>query len=151
MKLDRFAKQTHRRGVLAAITGALALPFTTKAQSITCSPRGGGCTLFVPCCGNVRCIQTSPLNPNSGVCGGVLRQSSAAPVLTSPSSGGSGGGLTPAIRPDVSNLAGPGRVNCGDFECQEEAQAFLDADPSDPEGLDDDDDGIACETLPRCG
>ena len=35
--------------------------------------------------------------------------------------------------------------NCGDFGSQEEAQAELDADPSDPNGLDADDDGEACE------
>jgi hypothetical protein len=42
-------------------------------------------------------------------------------------------------------------LNCGDFTYQEEAQAVLDADPSDPNRLDEDDpaaDGIACESLP---
>lgn len=43
-------------------------------------------------------------------------------------------------------------LNCDDFATQEEAQAVLDADPSDPNGLDgDDDDGLACETLPSGG
>lgn len=37
--------------------------------------------------------------------------------------------------------------NCDDFASQEAAQEFLDLDPSDPEGLDSDDDGIACEEL----
>ena len=41
--------------------------------------------------------------------------------------------------------------NCDDFATQEEAQAVLDADPSDPNGLDADDDGIACEDLPSGG
>lgn len=41
-------------------------------------------------------------------------------------------------------------LNCDDFSSQEEAQAVLDADPSDPHGLDgNDDDGLACEGLPR--
>lgn len=39
-------------------------------------------------------------------------------------------------------------LNCADFATQPEAQAVLDADPSDPHGLDADGDGIACETLP---
>lgn len=39
-------------------------------------------------------------------------------------------------------------LNCDDFATQEEAQAELDADPSDPHGLDADADGIACEGLP---
>ena len=38
--------------------------------------------------------------------------------------------------------------NCSDFQTQEEAQAVLDQDPSDPNRLDEDDDGIACESLP---
>lgn len=41
--------------------------------------------------------------------------------------------------------------NCDDFATQEEAQAVYDADPSDPHGLDRDNDGIACESLPRAG
>jgi hypothetical protein len=42
-----------------------------------------------------------------------------------------------------------GDLNCDDFATQEDAQAELDADPSDPNGLDGyDDDGIACESLP---
>ncbi|MTD52866.1 excalibur calcium-binding domain-containing protein [Amycolatopsis pithecellobii] len=39
--------------------------------------------------------------------------------------------------------------NCSDFQYQEDAQAVLDADHSDPNGLDRDKDGIACETLPH--
>ncbi len=36
--------------------------------------------------------------------------------------------------------------NCGGFATQEEAQAVLNADPSDPNGLDLDFDGVACES-----
>lgn len=36
-------------------------------------------------------------------------------------------------------------LNCGDFDSQAEAQAVLDKDPSDPHGLDRDNDGEACE------
>jgi hypothetical protein len=40
--------------------------------------------------------------------------------------------------------------NCSDFTYQEEAQAVLDADPSDPNNLDgNDNDGVACESLPH--
>jgi Excalibur calcium-binding domain len=38
-------------------------------------------------------------------------------------------------------------LNCSDFASQEEAQAELDRDPSDPYNLDADNDGIACEEL----
>ena len=39
-------------------------------------------------------------------------------------------------------------LNCSDFATQQQAQAEYDRDPSDPNGLDRDDDGIACETRP---
>ena len=42
-------------------------------------------------------------------------------------------------------------LNCSDFATQQEAQAEYDRDPSDPNGLDRDDDGIACETRPSGG
>src|SRR5215218_5141665 len=38
-------------------------------------------------------------------------------------------------------------LDCADFDTQQEAQAELNQDPSDPNGLDADDDGIACEEL----
>lgn len=41
--------------------------------------------------------------------------------------------------------------NCPDFHFQEEAQAVLDADRTDPNHLDQDHDGIACESLPHRG
>ncbi|EME59996.1 excalibur calcium-binding domain-containing protein [Amycolatopsis decaplanina] len=42
-------------------------------------------------------------------------------------------------------------LDCRDFRYQEDAQAVLDKDRSDPHRLDDDNDGIACETLPKRG
>lgn len=35
--------------------------------------------------------------------------------------------------------------DCRDFASQSEAQAVLRADPTDPNGLDDDEDGVACD------
>jgi hypothetical protein len=43
------------------------------------------------------------------------------------------------------------RLNCEDFDSQDEAQAVLDRDPSDPNNLDADNDGMACDTLPSGG
>ncbi|GLY36576.1 calcium-binding protein [Amycolatopsis sp. NBRC 101858] len=40
-------------------------------------------------------------------------------------------------------------LNCKNFQYQEEAQAVLDATPGDPNNLDSDHDGIACESLPH--
>jgi endonuclease YncB( thermonuclease family) len=52
----------------------------------------------------------------------------------------------------VGGLPQTGRdLDCSDFTYQEEAQAVLDADPSDPNGLDRDRDGFACESLPSMG
>jgi uncharacterized membrane protein YgcG len=42
-------------------------------------------------------------------------------------------------------------LDCGDFPNQQQAQAELDKDRSDPHGLDGDNDGIACEDLPDGG
>jgi hypothetical protein len=41
--------------------------------------------------------------------------------------------------------ASPLDIDCSDSVPQAEEQAILDADPSDPNGLDEDNDGIACE------
>lgn len=40
-------------------------------------------------------------------------------------------------------------LNCADFQFQEDAQAHLQGHPDDPDRLDADNDGIACEHLPR--
>ena len=43
-------------------------------------------------------------------------------------------------------------LNCDDFDTQQEAQAVYNQDPSDPNGLDgNDNDGIACESLASGG
>lgn len=41
------------------------------------------------------------------------------------------------------------RTDCSDFTYQEDAQAVLERDRSDPHNLDGDNDGIACEDLAR--
>jgi len=47
-----------------------------------------------------------------------------------------------ALRSDTANY-----LNCSDFASHEAAQAVLEADRSDPHGLDQDRDGVACERL----
>lgn len=49
----------------------------------------------------------------------------------------------------ASSPAQAGDLDCSDFATQEEAQENL--APGDPDGLDADSDGIACETLPQGG
>jgi LPXTG-motif cell wall-anchored protein len=54
--------------------------------------------------------------------------------------------------PAMAQSGADGGFNCVDFPDQESAQLFLDSDPSDPEGLDADGDGLACEDeLPSSG
>jgi hypothetical protein len=42
-------------------------------------------------------------------------------------------------------------LDCSDFRSQKDAQAVLDRNPRDPNNLDPDNDGVACERLPRRG
>jgi len=53
--------------------------------------------------------------------------------------------------PAVFAAPSPDLYDCSDFTYQEEAQAILDQDPSDPYGLDRDNDGKACDRLPSRG
>ena len=62
-----------------------------------------------------------------------------------------GGGVAQPAAPTTTQYDQPetptqGDLDCIDFASQIEAQATYDADPSDPNGLDADDDGIACES-----
>lgn len=64
---------------------------------------------------------------------------------------GIGGGCEIEPTPEPATPApapGGADLDCSDFATQEEAQAVLNADPSDPNRLDAEGDGIACETLP---
>lgn len=45
-------------------------------------------------------------------------------------------------------LAQSDDLDCADFDSQADAQAELRSDPTDPNGLDAEDDGVACETYP---
>lgn len=153
VNIDRFARQTHRRGFLAALT-ALAIPATARtvgAQFARCSPRGGGCTLTIDCCGNVKCYRDL-LNPNSGICGGVRLQD-GGPAFILPSSGGGSGNRSRGSGARLTNEQliarydrnRSGDIDCGDFDDRSEAQALHDAYPDNTWRLDGDGDGIACE------
>lgn len=51
--------------------------------------------------------------------------------------------------PAMAGTAAAADRDCTDFATQEQAQAVLDQDRSDPNHLDSDHNGVACETLPR--
>ena len=53
-----------------------------------------------------------------------------------------------AVAVPMSGAALAQDLDCSAFATQEEAQAEFTANPGDPHSLDDDNDGIACETLP---
>jgi len=75
--------------------------------------------------GSIGCVEVPPTVPTS---------TPAPPTPTAE-------GPTPTVAPeDV--------FDCDDFAYQEDAQAVLNADPSDPNNLDPEGDGIACNTLP---
>ena len=54
---------------------------------------------------------------------------------------------TAALSSSFTGSASAADLNCSDFATQAQAQATYDANPADPNNLDQDDDGIACETL----
>jgi hypothetical protein len=58
-----------------------------------------------------------------------------------------GAGDEPSDEPPAEDAPAGDQYDCSDFAAQEEAQAELAADPSDPSGLDADSDGAACEEL----
>lgn len=60
-------------------------------------------------------------------------------------------GCEPDPDPTKPPAGGGDDLDCSDFATQEDAQAELDKDPSDPHDLDRDGDGIACEALPSGG
>ncbi|RBY80551.1 hypothetical protein DQ238_08160 [Geodermatophilus sp. TF02-6] len=56
--------------------------------------------------------------------------------------------VTAALSLGSTGTASAADLNCSDFTTQAEAQASFDSTPGDPNDLDRDDDGIACESLP---
>ncbi len=61
---------------------------------------------------------------------------------------GIGGGCAAESTPTATPSPSFQDRDCADFDSQAEAQEVLDDDPSDPNGLDGDYDGVACEDLP---
>jgi LPXTG-motif cell wall-anchored protein len=132
------ATTTNSGGVPYSAAGAATV--TDPAYSVPAIPAG-----TEGCAGNDSVINLALGLPGTG---GVTIAMSTDPVLT-----GAGVVPTSTIPPTTTTAAAQGgqSVNCPDFPNQEAAQAELNRDPSDPNGLDDDNDGIACESLPSSG
>lgn len=56
--------------------------------------------------------------------------------------------LAAAVSFPLAGVAAAQELDCTDFQTQAQAQAVYDQDPGDPNELDRDKDGEACETLP---
>ena len=56
--------------------------------------------------------------------------------------------LTAGMSYPLAGVALAQDLDCADFSTQAQAQAVLNQDPSDPNRLDTDNDGVACEGLP---
>ena len=89
--------------------------------------------------------QEQAVNAGLGIWGLTAEQQ----ALQNERGNGIGGGCV-AAPPEAESAPAPGGadLDCADFATQEEAQAELDADPSDPNGLDADGNAVACESLP---
>ncbi len=75
---------------------------------------------------------------------------SPTPTLTATPSPIPAPTATPHSDFDPQQYIGKGNAyNCSHFDYQWQAQAVLEADPSDPNRLDSNDDGVACESLPK--
>ncbi|MEU9390389.1 excalibur calcium-binding domain-containing protein [Streptomyces sp. NPDC048324] len=57
--------------------------------------------------------------------------------------------LVATVGPAAAAAHAQSDLDCSDFVFQEDAQAVFNSDPSDPNRLDADNDGIACEDLPH--
>ena len=84
-------------------------------------------------------VPGSPAAPVATVAGEAASQAAVVPTPTSALPVG----FDPAFYLGKGNA-----FNCTDFKSQSQAQAVLRADPGDPNGLDTDGDGIACESNP---
>jgi len=77
----------------------------------------------------------------------TVRNESGTPAWSPSGSSAPNSGLRPGFGPQA-YLGQADRYDCASFQSQAEAQAVLRADPTDPNRLDPDRDGIACESSP---
>lgn len=91
-------------------------------------------------------LATAPATPLSAHSGGTDANGCHAGSKPYHCHGGGGGGSSTRSTP-LYGGASAGDLDCGDFSSWEEAQEALEDDYSDPNGLDGDGDGVACEAL----
>ncbi len=135
-------------GLVAFADPALAQPSTTSTTTAVTAPP------LAPTPAQTPTTLVEPLAPTPAQTPTTLVEPLAPTPARTPTTVVEPLAPTPAIPPVL--VARPRLVaqvdarNCPDFTYQEDAQAVFDADPSDPNNLDgNDNDGIACEDLPR--
>ena len=117
--------RTDRQGEVTVTTDGVSYRVETEESGIA-GPR-------VP----VEGAESSPAPP--------LSPEASPEAAPAPATGSAPGYVT---GPDSTVELPQGDLDCGDFATREEAQAVLDANPDDPNYLDGDGDGEACESLP---
>jgi len=136
--------------VTALLAALLLLPATALAQDLDCSA-------FSTQPEAQAVLDADPSDPNGldGDDDGIACESlpSGGSVLPTPPAAQEPVAEAPPAeeQPVAAQAAAQDVLNCSDFDYQEDAQAELARDPDDPNGLDGDDDGIACEDLPSRG
>ncbi len=94
--------------------------------------------------------QPSEVPPPAPVAAPVVIEPTVRPIPTTiPAPVAAGPTVAPSGYDTARYLGQGDRYNCGDFTSQAYAQAVLRADPSDPNKLDTERDGIACESRPN--
>jgi hypothetical protein len=142
----------HRRTVLLGLALAAALPLSACAGTDTATTKTASVDSWGP--------SATPTSSAPTPLATAMPEATGSPAYVAPED------VTPSAdpSPDYSSSYGSGSgssgsgysassgsvdLDCPDFTSQEEAQSVLDADSSDPNGLDADSDGIACESLPN--
>lgn len=118
--------------------------YSTRAEDALCSGRGGRARQLAGKALEIR---------NSKLMRRVIRDSRTLDAQQAANRTDPGADRTPAILvsrcgADDEGAEPVGDADCSDFDSQAEAQARLDSQSSDPDQLDDDEDGRACEWLP---
>jgi hypothetical protein len=135
---------THRPGRRRAVAAGALLAASLLTLS-GCASQGGTATKAVAATASPSPVALPTFEPTPSSSPSSAVESASASPTSEPSPDATVDATAPATG---SGVRPGGDLDCKDFSTQEEAQAVLDADSSDPNRLDADNDGVACEALP---